>query len=469
MKRGSTVACFIPRHMAVILLLGFAMELRAAEPVTIVAGPMFTVTGNDEITVWLQTNRPARLRFETHCHWMGKDDRDAFDAAASNRNCVTLKLKVRAGAIYGLKVYEKQTASEASTANAEPIICLAYRCPPPDGKSGLSTFAFGSCSHQEKFGDSQPIWTAIAKERPDCFLFIGDNIYLPNRASDYQATREEVLRLYCDTYDRERRVPEMQSLLRSTMSFALWDDHDYGPNNSDRTWPWKDVALEALKLYFPNNYGLPDAPGCYYRFAWGDIDVFMLDDRTYRDPNRDENRTTFLGARQLAWLKDGLAASKSTFKLVACGNQILSDTHPHESWGVQFRPERDAFLDWLWEKKITGVLFVAGDRHFAELVRKPDPKKRGPDLWELTSSPLANDHYKDGPSFKNPERVACYAGGVNYGLLEFNTVSIPERATLSIKDVKGATVFQRTITLQGQELGEPPSTRKPPAPDLPPR
>lgn len=350
------------------------------------------------------------------------------------------------GTSYKIRIRRANDNRQDSEDRPSDLAVTTIKAPPFPGRPGKFTIAFGSCSHQEKFGEHQPIWQTVAAQRPDCFLFIGDNIYLPNRARDFPGTRERVLAFYCDIYDRQRRMPEMQALLRSTMCFALWDDHDYGPNNSDRTWKWKDVALEAFRRYFPGEYGLPDAPGCFHRFAWGDIDFFMLDDRSFRDPNNDPDRKTFLGERQLKWLKQGLAASKATFKLIVCGNQILSDTHPHESWGVQFRPERDAFLDWLWTRKLPGVIFLAGDRHFAELVRKRDPKKRGPDLWELTSSPLANDPFTDGPKIGNPERVAAFSEGVNVGVLAFDTAGDPPRVELKVLDVHGRPVIRQVVT-----------------------
>lgn len=315
----------------------------------------------------------------------------------------------------------------------------------PARQPGKYTFAFGSCAHQERFAEHQPIWGAVAKEKPDCFLFIGDNIYLPSDPAKYPETRDEVLALYRDTYDRNRRMPELQPLLRSCYTFAIWDDHDFGPNNSDRTWKWADVALQALNDYFPNDYGLPDARGCFHKFSWGDVDVFMLDDRTFRDPNKDPQRRTMFGEKQLAWLKDGLAASQATFKLVVNGNQMLSDMHPHESWGIQFRTERDEFLRWLWDSDVRGVIFLAGDRHFAELVRKKDPQGKGEDLWELTSSPLANSHYKSGDIFPCRERVSSYCGGVNFGLVEIVTAATPPRAVLKLKNVEGKTVFKKTV------------------------
>lgn len=419
----------------------------AEELVKIVAGPMFTPVSEHSICVWVQTNRDVPLELEAATETLVARHgplptsvklRMKTECREANISTVTLE-------VYDYTSYRFLVRTDDPT-NRVLTEKVVVRTPPKPGKSGSYTLAFGSCSHQERFGERQPIWDVAVKQKPDAFLFIGDNIYLPNRTNEFPVTREEVFKLYHDTYDRQRRMADLQPLLRSTMNYAIWDDHDFGPNNSDRTWQWKDVALEAMKLYFPNNYGLPDAPGCFYKFSWGDIDVFMLDDRTYRDLNNDPERKTFLGAKQLAWLKARLTDSKATFKLVVCGNQMLSDTHPHESWGVQFRPERDAFLEWLWDRKLTGVIFLAGDRHFAELVRKKDPKGRGDDLWELTSSPLANQHYQDGPSFANPERVAAYSDGVNVGVLKFDTTARPPQVELIILDVDGKPVIRQRVT-----------------------
>ncbi len=327
------------------------------------------------------------------------------------------------------------------------------KMPPPSFPPGQFTLAFGSCAHQGRF-PKQPIWEAIAREKPDCFLFLGDNIYLPKKEKDFPDTREAVVELYRDLYDKNRQLPELQPLLRSTMTYAIWDDHDFGPNNCDRTWKWKDVALQVFKEYFPGEYGLPltsapaevkglpDAPGIFYRFAWGDIDVFMLDGRSFRDPNKSAERKTMLGERQMAWLKEGLAASKATFKLVVSGNQVLSDATVYETWGGLFREERDAFLRWLWDSRIEGVIFVSGDVHFGEVLRRSDPEKKGPDLWEITSSPLAN-WFMAARFVPNSQRVAAYDEGMNFGLIRFDTAASPPTAELIVKDVTGKTVIRQ--------------------------
>ena len=437
--------------VVVLLAACGAGAISGGKGVEIVAGPMFTPVGDEgEVVLWIQTNVPAGLIIELRCVEKGESKKYGRSTTASGGHIGTVRLGLSPGAAYDVRVWDVTRGKGGELLR----LPRAIKGPPRVGQAGKYTIGFGSCTHQGRFA-SQPIFGAVVKERPDCFLFIGDNIYLPSDPSSYPTDRAGVRALYRRTYERGRRVPELQGLLRSTMSFAIWDDHDFGPNNSDRTWKWKEVALEVMNEYFPNRYGLPEARGCFYKFAWGDIDVFMLDDRTFRDPNGAADRKTFLGARQLAWLKVGLARSTATFKLIVCGNQMLSDGHANESWGVQFLAERDAFLRWAWDRQMEGLLFLSGDRHFAELIRKSDPLKKGPDLWELTSSPLANLASQFGKRFKNSDRVAMYSEAVNFGLLRFDTLVTPARVELLVMDGDGEVVIRREVTRGRAE--EPPA------------
>lgn len=428
--------------LVVVLLVACGAGADSGEKaVEVVAGPMFTPVGDEgEVVLWIQTNVPAGLVIELGSAEGGESKKYGLTTTASGGRIGTVRIGMSPGVAYDVRVMDVTRGKGGELLR----LSRGITGPPRVGQAGKYTIGFGSCTHQGRFA-RQPIFGAVVKERPDCFLFIGDNIYLPSDLGSYPTDRAGVRALYRRTYARGRRVAELQGLLRSTMSYAIWDDHDFGPNNSDRTWKWKDVALEVMNEYFPNRYGLPEARGCFYRFAWGDIDVFMLDDRTFRDPNGDRDRKTFLGARQLAWLKAGLAESAATFKLIVCGNQMLSDGHPNESWGVQFRAERDAFLRWVWDRKMGGLLFLSGDRHFAELIRKADPLKKGPDLWELTSSPLANGVSQFGRRFKSSDRVGMYSEAVNFGLLRFDTLVRPARVELLVMNGDGEVVIRQEV------------------------
>jgi alkaline phosphatase D len=117
-----------------------------------------------------------------------------------------------------------------------------------------------------------------------------------------------------------------------------WDDHEVMNNWSDS----KDIsgdpryveknvrvlvtrAARAFLEYAPMRYHGPDDAGrIYRRIAYGPLlDVFMLDERSYRGSNSDNRQrqpgpaTAFLGEMQLAWLKQQLSDSKALWKVIS--------------------------------------------------------------------------------------------------------------------------------------------------------
>ena len=213
-------------------LLGGFNPAEAEEPVKIIAGPMFTMPGdNGDVAIWFQTNRSAQVGLVIKS--ITNDSRGGYKGSTEE----TWEDQASADAARNIFIHKWPSASEeynrveitirhGNGVGSRDLFKGEIPVQPCASKHGQYTIAFGSCSHQERFDEHQPIWDAVVKQKPDCFLFIGDNIYLPNRLSEYPTKREDVLKLYCDTYDRQRRIPEMQPLLRSTMSFALWDDHE---------------------------------------------------------------------------------------------------------------------------------------------------------------------------------------------------------------------------------------------------
>src|SRR5262249_22828083 len=86
--------------------------------------------------------------------------------------------------------------------------------------------AFGSCARVQSEAE-QPIWRSVALYRPDLFFWLGDNIY--GDSSTPAALAME--------YQRQRFVPSFQPIGRNVPQLAIWDDHDYGLDNFDRTNP----------------------------------------------------------------------------------------------------------------------------------------------------------------------------------------------------------------------------------------
>ena len=271
-------------------------------------------------------------------------------------------------------------------------------------------------------------------------LWLGDNIYYVEPDWLTESGMRHRWRM-------SRRYPELQPLLACTHLYAIWDDLDYGPNDSDSSYRLKDVALKVFADYFPQvRYGLPEAPGCFYRFEWGDVEFFMLDDRTYRTPNKmsvsPEKR--MLGKAQMEWLKNSLRNSQATFKIIANGGQMINPMVYFEGFGL-FPEEQKELLDFIVREKITGVVFLSGDRHMTELLRVTPPG--GYPLYELTCSPLTSGPARGHPAeANNPARVeGTWVTQRNFALIKVRGKRGERELVLGVYDKDGNRLWERTL------------------------
>jgi alkaline phosphatase D len=267
--------------------------------------------------------------------------------------------------------------------------------------------AMGSCAYTKKednadqdnpYGNDAGIFDTITDQRPDMMLWLGDNLYL--RKQDIEQPGG-----MADRYRAIHSTSAVQRLLRSVPNYAVWDDHDYGPNDAGSEFALKEVSLALFQRFWANpSYGLPDVPGVFTRVSHQDVDFFLLDDRWYRDGDNAsaEPRKAMLGKDQLAWLRRSLLDSTASYKVIVNGTQMLNEANHFESWS-HFDSERSAFLRWLDNADIEGVLFISGDRHHTEVLRRERPGRYP--LYELTCSPLAGWHQIVAEERDNPQRL----------------------------------------------------------------
>ena len=85
----------------------------------------------------------------------------------------------------------------------------------------------------------------MAADDPDMMLWLGDNIYL--REVDFQSYEG-----FLHRYTHARETPEMKNLLKACPNYAIWDDHDFGPNDSDGSWVHADWSREAFQTFWSN-------------------------------------------------------------------------------------------------------------------------------------------------------------------------------------------------------------------------
>ncbi|MEZ4391569.1 MAG: alkaline phosphatase D family protein [Polyangiales bacterium] len=294
-----------------------------------------------------------------------------------------------------------------------------FQTAPADGAAGTLRLALGSCARL----DDQPIFTVIAAQRPDLFVWLGDNHY--GNTGDLES-------LWW-FYRRALEVPERASLLHEVPAIALWDDHDFVGNNTDRTSPGRAQALRAFQDYQPNlTYGQPASPGVYTRARWGDVDVFMLDVRYDRDPPGTPNGRIVSDA-QMSWLEGELMRSTATFRLIASGTTFSAGAG--ESWS-QYPASRDRLFNFIRANRIGGVALLSGDIHRSQLRRIH--RTGSYDLPEIVSSPLANST-SNCPSSAEPDaaQVACFNATPSFVLLDIDTRASDPRMVARILDASG--------------------------------
>jgi alkaline phosphatase D len=310
--------------------------------------------------------------------------------------------------------------------------------------------AFGSCARIQS-DPEQPIWRAIAQYEPDLFFWLGDNIY-------GDSTVPEML---AQEYQRQRFVPSFQPIGRNVPQLAIWDDHDFGLDNFDRTSPIKSQALQVFNQYWANpGGGMPGTPGCFFDYSYGGVDFFFLDDRYHRAPDADEDtpEKEFLGKGQFEWLTQRLKASRAPFKVLSCGSGWSRFKGPGgDSWSAYLH-ERTRLFNYIRDNKISGVVLLSGDTHFPYVACAPWSEQGGYDFYDLVSSALAQVLGDDGISEQTitrmlPDRMIRppLPNINNAGIIDFDMSGKTPTLSFNIIDTRGRELYA-PVTLRADEL-----------------
>ena len=436
--------------------------LRAAVPAasaapaadTLAAGPMLADITMREATVWVQTTAPALVRLVVQADAAAgappapAADTTAAVATASDGTAAVRLSGLTPGARYTYRVLVDGRAVPTAYATAlttQPL--WQYRTDPP-----TVTVAFGSCFYDNDafarpgtpYGGDTGIFRTIAGLQPDAMLWLGDNVYL--RETDWWSPEGIAYR-----YAHARATPDLQPLLAAAPHYATWDDHDYGPNDSDRSYIHKGAALDTFRRYWPNpTHGLPGTPGAFTQFQIGDAEFFMLDDRSFRSPNAAPAPRTILGDAQFAWLVDALTASRSPFKIVAVGGQFINPVAIFETFANIAPEERQRLIGALAERRVDGVVFLSGDRHHTELQRLDRPGTYP--LYDFTSSPLTAGVSDSASRDGSPERDAptrlpgtLVNAARTFGTLTFSGTRTDRSLAMRTYDAAGALLWEHTV------------------------
>jgi len=299
------------------------------------------------------------------------------------------------------------------------------------------TVAAASCA---RLGSNGLVYETIAAQDPDVFLSTGDLFY-----ADYVRPADH----FTHAYESSLTQPAQAHLFSSVPIAYVWDDHDYGRNNSDSTSPTRQLALEAYMRNVPH-YSLEVADAIYQSFTIGRVQFLLLDDRSHRDPSSQEDGPdkSLLGDVQLLWLQDRLLDDR--YALTVIVNQVPWVSDPVEGadhWGG-YTYERGVIADFIASNATPSILMVSGDAH---MVAIDDGTNTDYSTEGGASFPLLQAAALDRPgSIKGgPYSEGAVAGGGQFGLIEVtDTGGSTIEVYLAGLDWSGTTRVEYTFTVE---------------------
>eukprot|EP00536_Pseudo-nitzschia_multiseries_P000983 jgi/Psemu1/317474/estExt_fgenesh1_pm.C_120011 len=328
-----------------------------------------------------------------------------------------------------------------------------------------SRIILGSCNSQHY---EQLFWKVIRDRNPAAFVWAGDAVYADDRLVqpggddepsstpaktrwwwpfpsrfrsrplDFAPATPEYLR---ELYRKQLQVTEYRDLIEGETSdgekisiFGAMDDHDYGINNGDKTFPFRTEsgieftkflgltdeasamsrrAVRGLGVYGVQVYDFSSTNGRLLSDSEAGLDPDVVTDETYNDRanhsnNNDSNSEQsvaifvldvrsnktpwakelfaldpegdFLGEDQWKWFETAIGRSKAQVNIVVSGIQVLApwfyDVNKVENWSG-FPKAQHRLYQTLLQPNVRAPILFSGDIHMAQFLRK-DCRKRVP-------------------------------------------------------------------------------------------
>lgn len=353
------------------------------------------------------------------------------------------------------------------------------------------------------------LFETMRRTHPDFLIHLGDRIYSDKIILERASTPDglnwqniitpakskvaETLNDYRGNYSYNFLDKHYREFCEEVPSLTTWDDHEVTNN----WWPGKKLSRRVMfrKGYRQHNVNrlaqngmraffdftpmqrYPKDPNRIFRkISYGShIDVFLLDPRSYRTPNNRNRQhqpddAALLGQFQIDWLKASLSRSKALWKIIANPLPIAHEKKNDRPRYDKFANSDDGpplgreyeianILSHIKRQGITNTIWVAADVHYSAAHHfHPDRAafKDFDPFWEFISGPFhtrpgrvrhydrtfgAERYYRTPRAPKGnypPSAGYVYFG---YGVINSKTGAL----TISIKDIKGDNLFQRTI------------------------
>ena len=399
---------------------------------TLMGGPMLGDLRDHGVTIWLRPASEATLSIVVGDHSYpvnvskpGEAVRTKIDGLAPNQR------------------YEYSVLTDG-----KEIAKGRFTTAPRENGRGKFRIAFGSCFH--KIGVHNPnLFGQIRHREPHAMLLLGD------LAVD---DRNDEINMHRADYQLRDVSQPWGEFAAQIPVFAAWDDHDYFDNDLSgipRSFTAQD--REAVRKVWHENWNNPQTDesrdGIHFNTRVGPVEVIMLDTRSCRENARRNQYGSYLGEKQMKWLKNTLQQSTAPFKVISSGT-MWSDyvSNGKDSWGSWDTEAREEIFGFIERKKIGGVLLVSGDRHGARAFRIPRPS--GFTFYEFEPASLGGVSGPSGIVKNCPEQLFGYSGQdetgqdfVAFGEFTFDTSDAASTVTFRLINQFGEILEQFDLSL----------------------
>lgn len=390
--------------------------------------------------VWAQADRPARLVVEYATTEGFRDARRIVGPAALAATDFTARVDLT-GLAPGQRIFYRVVFQDLADSRAASEPAAARFGTPPAGRGDVSFVWGGDVAGQgwgiDRARGGMRIFEAMRRSEPDFFIHSGDSIYadgplkeevaLPdgsiwrNVMTPAKSKVAETLDEFRGNY-RYNLIDDHYRAFQAEVPWVMqWDDHEVldnwypGEIHDDARYRVKDVTLLAARAkrafleYAPLRVSPADPARIHRSISYGpSLDVFVIDLRSYRganSPNRQARLSPaarILGAAQMRWLKAALAASRATWKVIACDMPIglaIPDGPAHSEAVANGDPgpplgrelEIAELLRWIADRRVRNVVWVTADVHYAAAHHFHPDRARATGFrpfWEFIAGPL---------------------------------------------------------------------------------
>jgi alkaline phosphatase D len=340
--------CLLGALQFVAMVAALPPRIAFASEVFLTHGPLIGAVTATSARIWVRTNSAAivEVEYSTSPEFVGSILSPDF--ATAEGSDLTGQIKISALAperVYFYRLWANGIALPGT-----------YHFTTAPRKSALKTFSFAVLSDFRV--EAAPVYASVASENPAFVIFLGDlNHSTPSTLLKMRAMHRTM------RGNESAAGRDFIAHIRPFPFYHVWDDHGFGMDNADKTFPGKADALKAFREYFPTPF-LPSADGIWHKFQYAQAEFFMLDLRSQRDPSEapDGPNKSILGAEQKKWLQPALLGSTARWKFLMSTVSFNPGAKPNDSRAA-FRTERAELVSFIHQNEVRGVIAISGDLH----------------------------------------------------------------------------------------------------------